>query len=101
MLDVIQMLMTMVNLKAAMIGVAAAQAWNFFTPSTADNPFATAGGGWRARVAPIVSPIVASIACVALEWDRTLLSDDIARGILSGFASEFMLRIWYKTIKGI
>lgn len=101
MVDVFQLLMTMVNIQAALVGVVATQVWNFFVPGTTDSPFSTTGGGWRARVAPAIGPVFATIACVALEWDGAFSAFDVTRGILSGFASEFMLRIYYKTIKGI
>ena len=100
-LDVIASLMSMVNLKGAMIGVAAAQAWNYFVPTTADNKFMTIGGHWMARLSPAVAPTAAMFATIMLEWNEVFLADDAARGILSGLMSEFALRVWYKTLRGV
>ncbi len=100
-MDIIQILLSLVNLKAALIGVAATQAYCYFVPSPADGVFATTGGGWRARLVPLVAPLFAVAACVILEWDGKYSPDDVVRGILSGFASEVMLRFYYKSIRGL
>jgi hypothetical protein len=45
--------------------------------------------------------VVAGVVCVLLEWDGKLNSGDIVKGILSGWASEWFMRLYYKSIKGI
>jgi hypothetical protein len=108
MFDFVSILFGMVNMKAAMIGVIAAQVWAYFCPSKnladgtpATGTFFTIGGGWMARLIPIIAPVVACAVTIALEWDKNFIADDAARGVLSGFASEWMLRVYYKTIKGL
>lgn len=103
MYDVIGLLGTMVNVQAAMIGVVAVQVWNYIAPGAAspEGAFSTKAGGWMARAAPAIAPLFGALACVLLEWDGRIQAYDVSRGILSGFASEFMLRVYYKTIKGL
>jgi hypothetical protein len=104
MFDFVTILFQLVNMKAAMLGVAAAQAWAYFTPAQDGehpDPFSTKGGGWRARAIPVISPVIAIVATIVLEWDNSFIPDDAARGLISGFASEWMLRVYYKTVKGL
>ncbi len=100
--DVVTLLLGFVNIQAALLGVAATQMVSYILPSReGDGKFSTRAGYWGSRLLPFVAPVVACGATVMLEWDGRWASTDAVRGVLSGFMSEFLLRTWYKTIRGM
>jgi hypothetical protein len=100
--DVIGILLGFVNLQAALLGVAASQAFAYILPAKeGGDTFSTQAGTVGARLQPFVAPFVACVATFFLEWDKAFTAPDAVRGFLSGFASEYFLRVYYKTIRGL
>jgi hypothetical protein len=101
-MDIITLLMQYINLPAALAGAAVTLAVMYFSPGMADAKwFEIKPGTWYARIVPAIAPTVAIIVCVVMEWDGKISPNDVVRGILSGWGSEFILRIYFKTVAGV
>jgi hypothetical protein len=101
-MDFFQTLQNFINIPAALVGVAAVLGVMYFLPSpTPDRPFGLIPGSLGSRLIPLVNPVVACVVCIVLEWDDKFTSGDIVKGVLSGWASEWFMRLYYKSIKGI
>lgn len=110
-MDILAVLMQYINPQATLVGVAAVLAFKYFSPGPieGERSLDTIPGKIWDRLIPFVGPSAAIVATIGLEWyqvhpeigKRGIVAQDIVRGILSGFASDFALRIYYKTIKGI
>ena len=109
--DLIGALFQFVNLQASLLGVIAVQVYKYLSPSPppGERSMETVKGSIWDRILPFVAPITALLVCLLLEWGLThppdnvarITAQDIVRGLLSGLASDFMLRIYYKTIVGL
>lgn len=86
------------SIPAVIVGVGAILATQYLAPSSDPNKsLSTVPGTLVDRLLPFVGPLVATIVCVIIEWDRVLTPNDIVRGINSGIGSEFVLRIYFKS----
>jgi hypothetical protein len=110
MIDILNVLLQYISMQAALVGVIAVQLYKYMVPSpTGGKNFQTIPGKIYDRLLPFVGPLAAMLACLALEWRIVhpeigasgLVPQDIVKGLLSGLASEFFLRIYYKTLMGI
>ena len=91
-----------INIPAALVGVGVIFGLQKLVPGpvgAADT--ATMPGAWYTRLLPFAGPLAAFIACALLEWDKTYSAADFVRGFNSGLGSEFILKIYFKTWKGI
>jgi hypothetical protein len=101
-MDIFSTLQNFINIPAALVGVVAVLALQYFLPSPSpDKPFGLVPGSLGSRLIPMVNPVVACIVCLVLEWDQHFTAGDVVKGILSGWASEWFMRVYYKSVKGI
>lgn len=110
-MDIITVMLQVINIPATLCGVAAVQLFKFFTPGPLDGErsLETMPGKIWDRLLPFVAPVTAIAATIGMEWYTVhpeigragIIPADIVRGLLSGLASDYALRIYYKTIKGI
>lgn len=68
--------------------------------SDPNDALSTVPGALSTRLLPLVGPAVAIIACVAIEWDKQFTATDFVRGVNSGIGSEFVLRLYFKSVVG-
>ena len=111
MVDIVQIFMGLINVQAALVGMAAIQFWKWLTPGPVEGErtLETRPGTLMDRLVPFVGPLAAFVANIALEWwmvhpeigKAGIVPQDVVRGVLSGIASDFIWRIYYKTVKGI
>jgi hypothetical protein len=110
-MDIITLLLQYINLPAALAGAAVTLGVMYMLPA-ADNAkwFEIKPGTWYGRLVPAIAPVVAVIVCIILEWNvphaelngkTGIVANDVVRGILSGWGSEFILRIYFKTVAGV
>jgi hypothetical protein len=101
MFDFYQTLQNFINVPAALVGVAAVLAVQWLLPSPGpDKSLKTIPGNIGSRLLPAVAPVTAAVVCVVLEWDGKFTSGDVVKGILSGWGSDWILRFYYKSVKG-
>lgn len=117
-MDILTLLLQYINLPAAFVGVVAVLTVKYFLPTpvpagTTPPPtrsFQTVAGSLGTRLLPLVGPVSATVACIAIEWfvphaelagKTGIVPNDVVRGILSGWASDFFLRVYYKSIAGV
>lgn len=110
-MDIFTVLLQVINVPATLCGVAAVQLFKYLSPGPVEGErsLETMPGKIWDRILPFVSPTVAIAATIGMEWytvhpeigKKGIIPADIVRGLLSGLASDYALRIYYKTIKGI
>lgn len=110
-MDIIALLMQYINLPAALAGAAVTLAVMYLCPGPADAKwFELKPGSWESRLIPAIAPVTAIVVCMLLEWNllhpelgnaKGIVPNDVVRGILSGWGSEFILRIYFKTVAGV
>jgi len=101
-MDLWGMISQYINLPATMAAAGIAwllQIYVLPSPQGAE-PHVTVAGSFWARIQPLFAPIMATGFCLAAEWDKSLSAMDVIRGINSGIASEYLLRVVFKSILG-
>jgi hypothetical protein len=109
--DIITLLLQYINLPAALAGVAVTLAVMYLGPGPENAKwFELKPGTLLARLVPAIAPATAIVVCIVLEWNlphpelgnvKGIVPNDVVRGILSGWGSEFILRIYFKTVAGV
>jgi len=101
-MDIIAILLQHINVSASLAGAAVTLAVMYLLPGLKEARwFEIKPGTWYARLVPAIAPAVAILVCVVMEWDGTFSARDVVRGILSGWGSDFILRIYFKTVVGV
>jgi hypothetical protein len=100
MIDLWTLVSQFVNLPATIAAAAIAWYAQRMLPSPEGEVNRTVPGSIGARLIPFVAPFVALVFCLSLERKTGINATTFVRGIISGFAAEYLLRVTFKTVLG-
>lgn len=102
MIEIWTLLSQIINIPAALAGAAVTLAVMYLLPAPEGSKwFEVKAGTWYGRLVPFVAPVVAITLCTVTEWDGRYSANDVVRGILSGWGSEFILRFYFKSVVAV